>query len=112
MTPVLLDRVLVQNATDSNITDVKVRHEPTNRFGAVNTILPQEALNIVFPEQPMLASRAVVSWRDGDGLKWTVAVALPQDQSAANAGQPMSLVYIIYPSGQITVDLQPVGATR
>ena len=109
---VLLDRVLVQNATDSNITDVKVRHEPTNKFGAVNTILPQKALDIGLPEQPMLASRAVVSWRDGDDREWTETVALPQDHSAAKAGQPMSLIYIIYPSGQITVTLQPAGAIQ
>lgn len=109
---VLLDRVLVQNATDSNITDVKVRHEPTNKFGAVNTILPQKALDIGFPEQPMLASRAVVSWRDGAGREWSVTVTLPHDQSAAKSGQPMSLIYTIYPSGQVTVVLQPGGASQ
>ena len=110
-TPVLLDRVIVQNATSSNITNVKVRHEPTNKFGAVNTILPQKALDIGFPEQSMRADRAVVSWRDGAGRDWTVAVPLPHDQSAAKEGQPLSLVYIIYPSGQVSVALQ-AGATR
>ncbi len=109
---VLLDRVLVQNATDSDITDVKVRHEPTNKFGAVNTILSHKALDIGFPEQPMLAIRAVVSWRDGDGREWTETVALPQDHSAAKSGRPMSLIYTIYPSGQITVALQPGAASQ
>lgn len=105
--PVLLDRVLVQNATSSKITSVKVRHEPTDKFGAVNTILPQKALDIGFPERPMLAERAVVSWRDGDEREWTVTVPLPHDPEAARAERPMNLVYIIYPSGQVAVALQP-----
>ena len=31
----VLDRVYVKNATNSRITDVRVRHEPTERYGSV-----------------------------------------------------------------------------
>ena len=37
---VSLDRVLVENSTESEITEVQVLHEPTKRFGRVNAILP------------------------------------------------------------------------
>lgn len=103
---VILDRVVVMNATTGSITEVKVRHEPTQKFGAVNSILPQKAFDIGLPGQPMLATQAVVSWRDDEGRDWSVAVPLPYDQSAAEAGQPMSLVYVIYPAGRITAQLQ------
>jgi hypothetical protein len=103
---VVLDRVLVKNATAGSITEVKVRHEPTQVYGAVNTILPQRALDLGLSGQPMLATQAVVSWRDGEGRDWSVVIPLPYDRSAAEAGQLMSLVYVIYPAGRITAQLQ------
>ena len=105
--PVILDRVLVKNATTSKITDVKIRHEPTKKFGSVNAILPGEALEIGLSSlgNPMLAEQALVYWRDGDGVGWTVTLDLPYDQSVAEKKRPVKLVYIIYPSGQATVHL-------
>jgi len=108
----MLDRVVVKNATSGSITEVKVRHEPTRKFGAVNSILPQKALDIGLPGQSMLATQAVVSWRDSEGRDWSVAVPLPYDQSAAESGQLMSLVYVIYPAGRITAQLQLPASTR
>jgi hypothetical protein len=104
--PVMVDRVLVQNATTSKITDVKVLHEPTNRMGKVNAILPQSALDIGLPRQPMLARQAVVSWRDSMGRERQVKLELPYDRSLAKEHRAVSLMYIIHASGRVTVDLQ------
>jgi hypothetical protein len=62
--PLLVDRVLVKNASDGKVTEVKIHHEPTNRIGSVNAILPQESLDIGFPDQPLLARQAIIQWRD------------------------------------------------
>jgi hypothetical protein len=105
--PVIVDTVLVKNATTSKITDVKISHEPTKKFGSVNAILPGEALEIGLSSMgnPMLAKHAFVHWRDGDGLGWKVTLDLPYDQSVAEDKRPMTLMYIIYPSGRATVHL-------
>ena len=106
--PVMLDRVLVENATNSKITDVTVRHEPTKKFGSVNAILPGEALEIGLSStgQPMYAKQAFVHWRDGGGQERTVALELPYDLSVAGDKQPVKLVYVIYPAGRATVHLR------
>ena len=101
----VLDRVYVKNATNSRITDVRVRHEPTERYGSVNAILPHKSLDIGFSQQPLLARKAFVSWCDVDGKEWTYSVALPYGQGVGKDGVTMSLVYIIYPSGLINVHL-------
>lgn len=103
--PAMLDRVFVKNATTSRITEIKVHHEPTKRFWTFNTILPQESLDIRISGQPMLAREASVSWRDSDDLEWSLTVELPHEQTMGREGRPMSLVYIIYPSGRIDVHL-------
>ena len=105
--PVMIERVIVKNATKSKITDVKVRHEPTKKFGAVNAILPDEALEIGLSSmgKPMLAEQALVRWRDGGGLEWNVTLDIPYDLSVAKAKRRVKLEYIIYPSGRATVHL-------
>jgi hypothetical protein len=100
-----LDRVYVKNATGSRITDVKINHQPAQWFGSVNAILPQRSLDIGFPGQPVPARKASVSWRDGDGVEWSLDIDLPYDQTLEKAGRPMSLIYIIYPSGRLDVHL-------
>ncbi len=104
--PVMVDRVLVQNATTSKITDVKVFHEPTNKMGKVNAILPQSSLDVGLPRQPLLARQAVVSWRDGRGREMRVKLELPYDRSLAKERRAVSLMYIIHASGSVTADLQ------
>jgi hypothetical protein len=104
---VTLDRVLVGNATSGVITDVEVRHEPTMRFGAVNAILPGQSLEIAFGGgRPMLAERAVVSWRDAEGRNRSATLTLPYERRLAEEGRAVSLVYLIDPAGQVTVRLQ------
>ncbi len=103
---VMVDRVLVQNATTSKITDVKVLHEPTKKMGKVNAILPQSSLGIGLPRQPMLARQAVVSWRDGMGRERRVTLDLPYDRVLAKEKRAISLIYVIHPSGSVTADLQ------
>jgi len=104
--PVTIDRVLVQNATAGKITTVTVLHEPTKRFGKVNAILPDKALDIGLPGSKVLARQAVISWQDGEGQEWSVTVDVPYDQSAAAAGRHMSLVYTIAAAGRVTAHLQ------
>ena len=101
-----LDRVLVYNATSETITDVRIRHEPTNRVGGVSLILPGKSLDIGFPRQPMLGRKGIIGWRDGSGRIWQVELALPFNHSAAEEGRPMALVYMISPAGMASVSLQ------
>ena len=106
--PVMVGQFLVENATNSKITDVKVRHKPTKKFGAVNAILPDEALEIGLSSKgkPILADQALINWKDGGGLEWNVTLNIPYDLSVAKAKRPVRLVYIIYSSGRATVHLQ------
>ena len=101
-----LDRVLVYNATSETITDVRIRHEPTNRVGGVSLILPGKSLDIGFPAQPMLGRKGIVSWRDGAGRVWQVELHLPYDSAIAGQGRAMTLVYLISASGNASVSLQ------
>ncbi len=103
---VTLDRILVENSTESKITGVQVLHEPTKRFGRVNAILPHKSLDIGLTAAKMLAQQAVISWQDGDGQEWSVTVEIPYDRSAAKEGQHMSLIYTIANSGRVTAQLQ------
>jgi hypothetical protein len=103
--PAMLDRVFVRNATTSKITDVKIHHEPSAWFGSVNTILPQNSLDIGFANQPVMTRTASVSWCDGDSQKWSLTVELPDHQNAGAEGRPMSLIYIIYSSGRVDAHL-------
>ena len=105
-TPVMADRVLVKNASDWKVTEVKVRHIPTNRIGAVNAILPHESLNLGFPKQPLLADRAIIRWIDGQGQNRSDELDIPYDASAAKAERTLSLTYILLPSGSVTAHLQ------
>jgi hypothetical protein len=104
--PMLADRVLVKNASDWKVTEVKVRHIPTNRIGAVNAILPNESLNLGFPKQPLLADRAIIRWIDGQGQNRSDELDIPYDAAAAKAERTLSLTYILLPSGSVTAHLQ------
>jgi len=64
---VLVDRVIIKNATVDKITDVKIRHKPTNKIGGVSAILPQKSLDIGFSPKPLIAVQAVIYWTDGAG---------------------------------------------
>ena len=104
--PMMADRVLVKNASDWKVTEVKVRHIPTNRIGAVSAILPQESLDIGFPKQPLLAHRAIIRWIDGQGQNRSDELDIPYDATAAKAEKAMSLTYILHSSGSVTAHLQ------
>ena len=104
--PMMADRVLVKNASDWKVTEVKVRHIPTNRIGAVNAILPHESLNLGFPKQPLLADRAIIRWIDGQGQNRSDELDIPYDAAAAKAERTLSLTYILLPSGSVTAHLQ------
>ena len=103
---IMLDRVLVQNTTNSVITELRVHHEPTNKFGGTNVVLPQAAMDIGFSKSPMLAETAVISWKDENGRQWQETLTLPYDPDTAKKAQPMNLVYVIYAPGSVTVLLQ------
>ena len=104
--PMFADHVLVKNASDLKVTEVKVRHIPTNKIGAVNAILPQESLDIGFPKQPLLAERAIIRWVDGQGQNRSDELDIPYDATAAKAERAMSLIYILHQSGSVTAHLQ------
>ena len=104
--PLLVDRVLVKNASDGKVTEVKIHHEPTNRIGGVNAILPQESLDIGFPDQPLLARQAIIQWRDKQGQVRTGKLVIPYDSAAAKDGRVMSLIYILHPTGVASAHLQ------
>ena len=95
---VMLDRAVVFNDTAGIISEVKVRHEPTGKIGAVNMILPQRSLDLGFPRQPMLAKEAVITWRDHQGMSRRVKVALPGRSDGIGGEQSNSLVYFILPN--------------
>ncbi len=99
---VTLDKAIIHNATPGVITDVNVLHEPTGKTGGVNIILPGRSLNIGFSGQPMLAKQAIITWRDSSGKKRRSEVSLPYDQKASWEQRPISLVYVIQPSGNVT----------
>jgi len=105
---VLLDQVLIRNATTGKITEVMVRHEPTQKFAEVNAILPGKSLEMGLSGggQPMRATQAVVKWRDAEGREWSVNLDLPHDRQRMVDQQPVNLVYVIAPAGQVSVGLQ------
>ena len=105
--PIILERVLVRNATPGTISDVEVRHEPTLRFGAVNAILPGSAYELAFAKAPMLAKQGVISWRDDAGSQWSKTLPLPDKNVVRLEGQAVTLVYLIEPAGLVTVSLEP-----
>ena len=102
---VMLDRAVVINATAGIITEVKVRHEPTGKIGAVNMILPQKSFDLGFQSQPMLARESVVTWTDQNGQQRRTVLSLPKGLTTGE-GQAMILVYTIHPSGDVTVELK------
>ena len=105
--PIILERVLVRNATPGTISDVEVRHEPTLRFGAVNAILPGNAYELSFARAPMLAQQGVISWRDDAGRPWSKILPLPDKNVVRPEDRAFTLVYRIEPAGLVTVSLEP-----
>ena len=104
--PMMVDRVLVKNATEFTVTEVEVRHEPTSRIGAVNAILPQKDLDIGFPKQPLLARQAFIGWNDGHGQKRSAELEVPYDSGAAKSERAMSLIYTLHSTGAATAHLE------
>jgi hypothetical protein len=78
--PIMLDRAIVRNGTSNTISDVTVRHEPTNAMGHVSAILPQSELDLGFTRQPLKGKRAVVTWTTEGMRPMSVEVLLPKDQ--------------------------------
>ena len=102
----MLDRAVVINATAGIISEVKVRHEPTGKIGAVNMILPQKSLDLGFPRQPMRGRQGIVTWFDHNGHQRRAKVELPADRGSFSEGQAKSLVYTIEPAGVVHVHLE------
>jgi len=104
---VIIDNAAIYNATNNTISDIKVQHEPTKGMGAVNSILPAQALNIGLSKQPLLAKRAIITWTTINGQKKRFDTTIPYDQKAAKSQQHMNLIYTIQQSGIVTVRLDP-----
>jgi hypothetical protein len=97
---------MVINNTEGVISEVVIHHEPTGKIGAASMILPQKSFDLEFSKQPLLAEKAIVSWRDQNGHVKNEVVTLPGSGDASGKGQPGSLVYRINPDGNVTVDLR------
>ena len=106
--PILLDRAIVRNQTSSAVSDVMVRHEPTNAIGRVSAILPRSELDLGFYRQPLKGKRAVVTWKAAREGQMRVEVVLPRGrQRGAATDRALTLVYTIRPDGAVTVHLEP-----
>jgi len=106
--PILLDRAIVRNETSNTISDVTVRHEPTNAVGHVSAILPQSEFELGFTRQPLKGKRAVVTWTTERMRPMSVEVLLPRDQqhSTDNTNHTFTLIYIIQADGTVDVRLK------
>ena len=66
---VVIDQAVIRNETRGVITQVKVLHEPTERFGEVHSILPQSSFDLGFSKQPLRGEKAIVTWTSQHGQK-------------------------------------------
>lgn len=103
---VYLDRAIIRNETGGIISGIKVLHEPTNKFGEVHSILPNNQFELGFAAGPMLAERSIITWRGRDGRKRREELALPTAGDGKKQDGAKILFYTIYPNGSVTVDLR------
>ena len=103
---VVFDQAIIRNETHEIISQVKVLHEPTEKFGEVHSILPQTSFNLGFSKQRMLGKSAIITWTSNDGQKNKAELTLPRTPSKVAKGQTMRLVYTIHPRGYVTVELK------
>ncbi len=103
---VILDRGVIRNQTQSSISDVMVRHEPTGKTARINRILPFRSFDLGFSGQPMLGRQAIVTWKESDGRERKEKLDLPYNRALQTERKKMILVYIIHSSGKVTVHLQ------
>ncbi len=107
---ILVNKALVVNETGERITDIRIVHRPTNKYAAVNLILPHEVFSLGVFEQRMLGSEADVSWRYGDGPLRHRRLTLPTLASLphVDADEVMVLVYSIT-AADVVVHMVPAG---
>ena len=108
---VMVDRVIVKNATVDRITDVRIKHRPTNKIGGVSVILPDTSLDIGFSSQPLIALQAVIHWTDAAGQANTVQVDLPYNRVLGGTYDTMTLEYQIHSYGNVSVRLRENNKT-
>jgi len=103
---VIIDQAVVQNETLGIISQVKVLHLPTEKFGEVHSILPQSSFDLGFSRQPMLGKSAIITWTSENGQENKVELALPGVPATDAKDRTMRLVYTIHPGGNVTVQLE------
>ena len=103
---VVIDQAVIRNETRGVLTQVKVLHEPTMGFGEVLSILPQSSFDLGFSKQPLRGEKAIVTWTSQHGQKNKVELILPRSLSNGTEAQSLRLVYTIYPSEYVTVELK------
>lgn len=103
----LLNQGIVVNNTASRLTEVKVLHIPTNRFVAINQILPYESFSLGFFEKKMRGKKAVISWKsDQSDFVHKREIVLPvAEPSLRSSTDVMTLIYTIAPSGEVFVQM-------
>jgi hypothetical protein len=103
MDPILLDRAVVINATQSELEDVHITHLPTQITGAANRILPGAAFDLGFSRQPLRADRAIAEWTQSGGGSFRQELRLQFDPPGADT--TATLVYTIGNHGRIDVKI-------
>lgn len=103
---VILDRAIVRNDTPGIITEVKIVHEPTGKTGAVSMILPHNAFELGFAEQPMLGEHAIITWRDHEGYLRKFEATLPDNPGTKTKGKNFILIYTIRSAGVARIHLE------
>lgn len=109
---VILDRGVIRNETQTTISDVMVRHEPTGKTAQINLILPSRSFDLGFSGQPMLGRYAIITWRDVDGRERREELDLPYNRVLKTEAKNMTLVYTIHSSGRVSVNLQDLDARK
>jgi hypothetical protein len=107
--PIMLNRAIIRNGTNITISDVTVRHEPTNAMGHVSAILPESEFDLGFSRQPLKGKRAVVTWTTENLRPMRVEVLIPRGQqhTTAKSNHTFTLIYTIQADGTVDVRLNP-----
>ncbi len=102
----------ITNDTPNSITDVVVRHEPTGKIARINLILPLRSFELGFSSKPMRGQRGIITWKEADGRLRKEELDLPYNRVFKPRSKNMILVYIIHPSGKVSVHLQDSDAGK
>lgn len=104
----ILNQALIINDTPYRLYDIKILHQPTNRFTSINQLLPHNSYSFGFSAQQMLGHEATITWREGENSPInTVHLTLPKKAPLDFDSNHMTLIYTIDAIRNIDVALIP-----